>query len=155
MNPPTLHQEFLNTFAAIPPAPEDTVPDRSPRNSLAGLGSLAKRLRDQLKAADMSELSFAKTFLTTLDAKNTKYSPNHVFDPKTFQTRIPLCVPESSCMPSSPQASLANTHFCLTVHAPKAFFSAAPSTSKNILNTRRARLHLRHSRSHYTIKVNA
>ena len=90
MNPPSLHQEFLNTVAAIPPAQEDTVPDRSPRNSLAGIGNLAKRLREQLKAADMSELSFAKTFLTTLDAKPTKYSSDYVFDPKTFATRIPV-----------------------------------------------------------------
>jgi hypothetical protein len=95
MNPPSLHQEFLNTVAAIPPAAEDTVPDRSPQNSLAGVSNLAKRLRDQLKAADMSELSFAKTFLTTLDAKNRKYSSDHVFDPKTFTTRIPVFVPQS------------------------------------------------------------
>jgi hypothetical protein len=90
MTSPSLHQEFLDTVAAIPPAPEETAPDRSPRNSLAGIGNLAKRLRDQLKAADMSELNFAKTFLTSLDVKTTKYPSDHVFDPKTFATRIPV-----------------------------------------------------------------
>lgn len=42
----------------------------------------------------MSELNFAKTFLGTLDAKNTKYKSDHVFDPKTFATRIPFTIPK-------------------------------------------------------------
>src|SRR5436305_9576631 len=155
MNPPTLHQEFLNTVAAIPPSPEEAVPDRSPRNSLAGLGTLAKRLRDQLKAADMSELSFAKTFLTTLDAKTTRYSADHVFDPKTFETRIPVCVPQPLCMPSSLPVSPTNVSFCLAVHAPKTSFSTTPFTPKNVLSTRCARLHLCRSHSHYSPKIYA
>jgi hypothetical protein len=107
MNPLNLHQESLNTVAATPPAEEDIVPDRSPRNGLAGIGNLAKRLRDQLKAADMSELNFAKTFLTTLDGKTTKYSPDHVFDPKTFATRIPVRVRHPSL-----GDRLSASHFC-------------------------------------------
>src|SRR5436305_10115492 len=90
MNSPSLHQEFVKTLAAIPAAHEDPAPDKSPRQYLAGIGTLANRLRSQLKAADMSELNFAKTFLTALDAKPTKYNSDHVFDPKTFATRIPV-----------------------------------------------------------------
>src|SRR3954447_12676419 len=91
MNPPSLHQEFVKTVAAIPPVEEDTTPDQSRRHYLLGIGTLANRLRDQLKAADMSELNFAKSFLTALDAKTTKYPSDHVFDPKTFPPRIPVC----------------------------------------------------------------
>ena len=92
MNSPSLHQEFVKTVAAIPAAHEDPTPDKSPRKYLAGVGTLANRLRDQLKAADMSELNFAKSFLATLDAKSAKYSSDHVFDLKTFATRIPVCI---------------------------------------------------------------
>jgi hypothetical protein len=38
----------------------------------------------------MGDLQFAKQFLTSLDNKTTKYQPDHVFDPKTFQMRIPV-----------------------------------------------------------------
>ena len=38
----------------------------------------------------MGDLQFAKQFLTSLDNKTTKYQPDHVFDPKTFQLRIPV-----------------------------------------------------------------
>jgi hypothetical protein len=99
MNPPSLHQEFVKTVAAIPAVDGDTTPDQSRRHYLAGIGTLANRLRDQLKAADMSELNFAKSFLTALDAKATKYPSDHVFDPKTFPPRIPVCsVPQSSSL---------------------------------------------------------
>lgn len=35
----------------------------------------------------MTELSFAKTFLTTLDSKPTKLSEDHVEDPKNYPGR--------------------------------------------------------------------
>jgi hypothetical protein len=99
MNPPSLHQEFVKTVAAIPAVDGDTTPDQSRRHYLTGIGTLANRLRDQLKAADMSELSFAKSFLTALDAKTTKYPSDHVFDSKTFPLRIPVCsAPQSSSL---------------------------------------------------------
>ena len=41
----------------------------------------------------MGDLQFAKQFLTSLDNKPTKYQPDHVFDPKTFQMRIPVSLP--------------------------------------------------------------
>jgi hypothetical protein len=98
MNPPSLHQGFARTVAAIPPV-EDTTPDQNRRQYLAGIGTIANRLRDQLKAADMSELNFAKSFLTALDAKTTKYPSDHAFDPKTFPLRIPVCSdPQSSSL---------------------------------------------------------
>ncbi|ERF76520.1 hypothetical protein EPUS_08912 [Endocarpon pusillum Z07020] len=50
----------------------------------------------------MSELNFAKTFLQTLDAKSTKYPPNHVFDAKTFPTRIPFTLPKLPQPPHPP-----------------------------------------------------
>ncbi|KAK5951060.1 hypothetical protein OHC33_007813 [Knufia fluminis] len=42
----------------------------------------------------MTEVSFAKSFLTTLDNKPTKYQQNHIFDPNTFGVRIPFTLPK-------------------------------------------------------------
>ncbi|KAJ9661622.1 hypothetical protein H2198_001798 [Neophaeococcomyces mojaviensis] len=42
----------------------------------------------------MTEVSFAKSFLTTLDNKSTKYQANHIFDPSTFEVRIPFTLPK-------------------------------------------------------------
>jgi hypothetical protein len=39
------------------------------------------------ETAKMTELSFAKSFLTTLDAKPSKISAEHVEDPKTYPAR--------------------------------------------------------------------
>jgi ubiquitin-like protein 4 len=47
----------------------------------------------------MSELNFARSFLTTLDSKATKYQPDHVFNPQTFATRIPFTLPRLSHPP--------------------------------------------------------
>jgi ubiquitin-like protein 4 len=41
----------------------------------------------------MSELQFAKSFLTTLDNKSTKYQPDHIFDPRTTALRVPYTLP--------------------------------------------------------------
>ncbi|OAG42735.1 hypothetical protein AYO21_03018 [Fonsecaea monophora] len=38
----------------------------------------------------MGDLQFAKQFLTSLDNKPNKYQPDHVFDPTTFQMRLPI-----------------------------------------------------------------
>lgn len=38
----------------------------------------------------MTEVAFAKSFLTTLDSKATKYQPDHVFDSATVGTRTPV-----------------------------------------------------------------
>jgi len=64
------------------------------RPKLAGIALVPFLLLEQQKTANMSELNFAKSFLTTLDAKTTKYQPSHVFDPKTFGTRIPFTLPK-------------------------------------------------------------
>ncbi|KAK5938066.1 hypothetical protein PMZ80_009655 [Knufia obscura] len=42
----------------------------------------------------MTEVSFAKSFLTTLDNKPSKYQQNHIFDPNTFGVRIPFTLPK-------------------------------------------------------------
>ncbi|KAJ9602212.1 hypothetical protein H2200_013332 [Cladophialophora chaetospira] len=47
----------------------------------------------------MGDLQFAKQFLGSLDNKPTKYQPDHVFDPKTFQLRVPYVLPKLSTPP--------------------------------------------------------
>ncbi|KAK5086160.1 hypothetical protein LTR70_008485 [Exophiala xenobiotica] len=42
----------------------------------------------------MTEVSFAKSFLTTLDNKPTKYQQDHIFDPATFGVRVPFTLPK-------------------------------------------------------------
>lgn len=39
---------------------------------------------------DMSELTFAKSFLSSLDSKPQKLPADHVYDLKTFSPRIPV-----------------------------------------------------------------
>lgn len=63
-----------------------------------------QRLEDQKKrTANMTEVSFAKSFLTTLDNKPTKYQQNHIFDPNTFGVRIPVSAVHIPQHPSCPQ----------------------------------------------------
>lgn len=38
----------------------------------------------------MAEVAFAKTFLTSLDSRPIKLSPDHIEDPKTFPPRPPV-----------------------------------------------------------------
>jgi hypothetical protein len=66
--------------------------------SIALLRNL-QRLEQERQAANMSELQFAKQFLTSVDAKNTKYQLDHVFDLKTFATRVPYTLPRLSHPP--------------------------------------------------------
>ncbi|KAK5071867.1 hypothetical protein LTR64_004354 [Lithohypha guttulata] len=79
----------------------------------------------------MTEVSFAKSFLGTLDNKPTKYQPNHIFDPATFGIRIPYTLPKLPTPqhppPPKPQHDLSQT----TTPAP----GAEPATSTtNALN---------------------
>ena len=41
----------------------------------------------------MTELSFAKSFLSTLDSKSIKLQADHAADPKTFEPKGAVCVP--------------------------------------------------------------
>ncbi|KIX94198.1 uncharacterized protein Z520_10225 [Fonsecaea multimorphosa CBS 102226] len=50
----------------------------------------------------MGDLQFAKQFLTALDNKPNKYQADHVFDPKTFQMRLPYTLPKLSTPPHPP-----------------------------------------------------
>lgn len=42
------------------------------------------------REANMTEVAFAKSFLTTLDSKPTKYQADHVFDVASIGTRTPV-----------------------------------------------------------------
>ncbi|KIX09735.1 uncharacterized protein Z518_00816 [Rhinocladiella mackenziei CBS 650.93] len=56
----------------------------------------------QARSGNMGDLQFAKQFLTALDSKPTKYQADHVFDPQTFQMRIPYTLPKLSNPPHPP-----------------------------------------------------
>ncbi|KIW13451.1 hypothetical protein PV08_08639 [Exophiala spinifera] len=47
----------------------------------------------------MGDLQFAKQFLTSIDSKPTKYQADHVFDPRTYQMRVPYTLPKLSNPP--------------------------------------------------------
>ncbi|KAK2763252.1 hypothetical protein FQN54_009888 [Arachnomyces sp. PD_36] len=67
----------------------------------------------------MSELSFTKSFLSTLDARPVKLPADHVFDPHTFALRIPFTLPRLPNPPHPPMPKKQRT-------------SAAPGSSKSI-----------------------
>ncbi|KAK1251086.1 hypothetical protein MKX07_005641 [Trichoderma sp. CBMAI-0711] len=50
----------------------------------------------------MAEVAFAKTFLTSLDSRPIKLSPDHVEDPKTFPPRPPYILPRMPIPMSKP-----------------------------------------------------
>ncbi|KAL7822512.1 cell-cycle control medial ring component domain-containing protein [Trichoderma gracile] len=50
----------------------------------------------------MAEVAFAKTFLTSLDSRPIKLSPDHVEDPKTFPPRPPYILPRMPVPMSKP-----------------------------------------------------
>ncbi|CAG8983612.1 hypothetical protein HYALB_00004633 [Hymenoscyphus albidus] len=47
----------------------------------------------------MTELSFAKSFLTTLDSRPSKISPDHYEDPKSYPARNAFILPKSTGPP--------------------------------------------------------
>ncbi len=52
-----------------------------------------------------TELAFAKTFLSLLDSKPTKISPDHVEDPRSYPSTTPVR-PHSPSPPLSTQLTL-------------------------------------------------
>ncbi|KAM0486077.1 hypothetical protein ACHAPX_000779 [Trichoderma viride] len=52
----------------------------------------------------MAEVAFAKTFLTSLDSRPIKLSPDHIEDPKTFPPRPPYILPRMPTPMSKPFA---------------------------------------------------
>lgn len=52
----------------------------------------------------MAEVAFAKTFLTSLDSRPIKLSPDHIEDPKTFPARPPYILPRMPTPMSKPFA---------------------------------------------------
>lgn len=52
-------------------------------------------------AAMATEISFAKSFLSLLDTKPAKISPDHVEDPRTYPGSTPVRPPPSFPLPSS------------------------------------------------------
>ena len=88
----------------------------------------------------MTEISFAKTFLTALDNKTTKYQPNHVFDPSTFEVRTPFTLPKlpHPQHPSPPKASSNDGPSSQPAVAPGAEPSSTTTNTINItLNSSR------------------
>ncbi|KAK2749144.1 hypothetical protein FQN57_006759 [Myotisia sp. PD_48] len=67
----------------------------------------------------MTELSFAKSFLSTLDSRPVKLPADHVFDPRTFAPRFPITLPRLSDPPHPPMPKKVKT-------------VAAPGSSKSI-----------------------
>ncbi|KAF3069179.1 hypothetical protein CFAM422_007102 [Trichoderma lentiforme] len=54
----------------------------------------------------MAEVAFAKTFLTSLDSRPIKLSPDHIEDPKTFPPRPPYILPRMPTSMSKPSSRL-------------------------------------------------
>ncbi|PKK54343.1 hypothetical protein CI102_728, partial [Trichoderma harzianum] len=54
----------------------------------------------------MAEVAFAKTFLTSLDSRPIKLSPDHIEDPKTFPPRPPYILPRMPTAMSKPSSRL-------------------------------------------------
>jgi len=114
---------FLQSISRPQPVPRHT--SATCTQSILAAFIFLKRLQElkekERAEANMSELQFAKQFLTTLDSKTTKYQTNHVFDPKTFAVRVPVSpynvLPraESHANPASSSRSRSchtlNTHF--------------------------------------------
>jgi len=48
--------------------------------------------------AKMTELSFAKSFLSTLDSRTIKLQSDHAADPKTFEPKGPVSLPTPSSL---------------------------------------------------------
>lgn len=74
-------------------------PATSPVDTLAAFAFIQahKRLEEQrTREHSMTELAFSKTYLTTLDNKPTKYQPDHVFDPASFELRTPVLINSAS-----------------------------------------------------------
>ena len=76
----------------------------------------------------MTELSFAKSFLTTLDSKTIKLQADHAADPKTFEPKGAVSVPHP---PISDQVSHSWTSSLIlpsiSVHPPAYLPAHAPS----------------------------
>ncbi|KAL6809030.1 cell-cycle control medial ring component domain-containing protein [Trichoderma sp. SZMC 28013] len=54
----------------------------------------------------MAEVAFAKTFLTSLDSRPIKLSPDHIEDPKTFPPRPPYILPRMPTPMTKPSSRL-------------------------------------------------
>ncbi|KAJ4859095.1 get5 carboxyl domain-containing protein [Trichoderma breve] len=54
----------------------------------------------------MAEVAFAKMFLTSLDSRPIKLSPDHIEDPKTFPPRPPYILPRMPTPMSKPSSRL-------------------------------------------------
>jgi ubiquitin-like protein 4 len=53
------------------------------------------------KSADMTELSFARSFLSALDMRPVKLSSDHIADPKQYPAQAAVCLLPSSARPIS------------------------------------------------------
>ncbi|KAL9015766.1 MAG: hypothetical protein Q9185_006846 [Variospora sp. 1 TL-2023] len=85
----------------------------------------------------MTELSFAKSFLSTLDARPIKLQSDHVADPKTLELKGPLKSLRSTPPPFT--LSLPNTPLSTSIFALKERVAAELSTSPEAIKLLHAR----------------
>ncbi|KAJ6441947.1 ubiquitin supergroup [Purpureocillium lavendulum] len=87
----------------------------------------------------MTEVAFARTFLSSLDSRPVKLSPDHVEDPKNFPARPPVRQPHLSCKGDATRFSaIANeTQYILPrmPHAMSQPKSLAPGQERSITVT--------------------
>ncbi|KAL8987649.1 MAG: hypothetical protein Q9169_008674 [Polycauliona sp. 2 TL-2023] len=83
----------------------------------------------------MSELSFAKSFLATLDSRAIKLQPDHAADLKTLELKGPYTLPRYSSSPTMQQPSSTSTS---TSSAAANTSSSSPSSPNAITITLRS-----------------
>ena len=125
--PPRVFRQHLHfasdTISLIPRSHSYPLRGTARLATFALIHALQKLEEKKKREANMTEVSFAKTFLTTLDNKSTKYQPDHIFDPTTFGVRIPVCL-----TPHTVAVQIMLTAFA--VHSSQTPFSPAPGSSQ-------------------------
>lgn len=81
----------------------------------------------------MTEVSFAKSFLTSLDNKPTKYQPDHIFDPATFGLRVPYVLPKLPTPQHPPPPKPQNDLSKVATPAPGAEPATASTNTINVV----------------------
>ena len=90
----SFHLSSITKFSLRPRTPSYL--DHPNRSSTLRSADYNNRLTSKMA----TELAFAKTFLSLLDSKPPKISPDHVEDPRSYPSITPVCYPPPS--PSSP-----------------------------------------------------
>ncbi|KAK4237653.1 cell-cycle control medial ring component [Achaetomium macrosporum] len=84
-----------------------------------------------------TEVTFAKTFLSLLDSKPPKISPDHVEDPRTYPGSIPYTIPKHpSLKPFSRPSSARSSSAATTAAASRNPGAAEPALTVNLRSPR-------------------